>query len=110
MADEKTSTVTVACRHSNGVVLQLYEPYTDLYGYSVMRQVGASVTLKGPGSISEGGGGVAQHGESTFHNEGVDAAFFEAWLKQNEKNALVVDGMISLVKDEERAEPERVPE
>jgi hypothetical protein len=75
MSDEK-KTVIVACDIPNGITLQREEMVEGPLGIKTAQRIGEPVTLR------QGA------------NEGVDAAFWDAWLNMHEKDPLVVQGAI----------------
>lgn len=96
-------TVTVACKAPNGVIMRLFEMRgrtEPVLGGGTREvneafQVGPMVTIKG--YAAEAGKAPASGAEvirGYALTPGVDAAFFEAWLKQNQEHDLVVNGLI----------------
>lgn len=98
---EVTGTVTVACKLPHGLVLQLQEPRQvaeptqTAPDRKVTRyeRVGKSVVINGcalhndrPSSKQVMGGFALTHG--------VDAAFFNQWMKENEQHPAVEGGFI----------------
>jgi hypothetical protein len=80
MADK----TTLYCGFPGGVELQLCELRDEGYtGLKQMVRVGDPVVIPGPGP------GSTEHVATD-----VDAAFLDAWLKQNEKNPLVLSGVL----------------
>lgn len=78
MTEEK-KTVSVACDIPNGITLQLEEMVEGPMGIKTARRVGDPVTLR-QGS-----------------NDGVDTAFWDAWLKMHEKDPIVVQGAVRII-------------
>ncbi len=93
------ATVTVACKVSAGLVLRVYEMTEGsepvLGGGSrtvqVARMKGEPVTLRGP-AMRFGQNKSLYGGYALTH--GVDAEFWETWLKQNAESALVINRQV----------------
>lgn len=104
-APKGARTVTVACKFPAGLVLQLCRKVSymeeTMSGGSRERvrydKVGAIVVVRGPampnGQVPKGYKRPEVEGGYAL-TRGVDADFFEEWLKQNEENPLVVNKMI----------------
>ncbi len=110
MPDEaKRKTVKVGCLVPNGVELRLFRKGEDDGTGSGYRPIipdldAPSVTLRGPHGLGMGANAMTAEPEI---NEGIDAGFFDTWLKANEKNTLVQKGLIFLVKEDEGEQGER---
>lgn len=92
MAEEKR-TVTVGCRIPNGITLRLFKPGQP-HDMGALVQYGPAVTLKGPHTLGAGFGNTAIHGVEPVFTEGVDEAFFKAWVEQNDACELLAQGLI----------------
>jgi hypothetical protein len=92
---EKRKVTRVRCRVPNGIQISLLEPRDDGTGFKQMRRVGDPVTLAGPRALG------AEHVDPHSETE-VDAEWWDAWLKQNAKNPLVLDGLVSPVEDDDK--------
>ena len=93
--------VTVACKLPNGIVLQLQEEYArDENVMGAIKPVkyhrfgGKKVVLKGAAFPADRGpiGTTIAGGFALTH--GVDADFFEKWMKQNADNDAVQKGLV----------------
>lgn len=94
---EKRPTVTVNCAVPNGLTIALHQVHEGFMGQQIRALQGDVVTLK--------------HGP----NEGVDKAWFEAWLEENPNLSVVANGMVFAVdgkpgEEQDRQDPPERPD
>ena len=100
---EAPKTVTVGCRIVNGLTIRHCKPgYDDGTGsgYRPVYPTGPAVHLNGPSALHAGANNHALHDKASAQETEVDETWFAEWLKQNEKNPIVTQGMVYLVKPE----------
>lgn len=98
-APERRKKVLVSCSIVNGIELEHFDRGEDDgtgSGYHPIIAKGPRVKLAGPSGLSAG---VGRAGKGDAVTTTVDAEWFDAWWKANQRNPLVANGAIALLGD-----------
>lgn len=98
----------VACSIMNGIIIQKWKTgFDDGTGDGVSNVVkdGTAIRLNGPPALLSGVMNPAGAGQQPGITEVPDEWRFDDWLKANEQNPFVAEGMIRKVEDEAPAVP-----
>ncbi|MHB8272525.1 hypothetical protein [Bradyrhizobium sp.] len=99
--------VKVACSVPNGLAIRLFKVgYDDGTGDNVRPMIGdgPGIRLNGPSSLHTGAGNTGGIGLEPGITE-VDAAWWAAWLAQNQQNPFVGEKMVYEFKDKGEKAP-----
>lgn len=99
--EKKRPTVKVACMVPNGLVVRLYREGRDrVSGAPCAEPDGPAIRLNGTSALHTGAGSTSRDDLPPGITE-VDQEWWDAWLRQNEKGAVVLTRQVRLLEEQD---------